>query len=794
MDKTEFAGLTRLDPGDSLATDGYSFQAVNPLITDRLLKLAVRTHRHDAHAPIADPADAPVVTLTANGSLPADADIAIGYTLIDSDGGETRLSPVTLVTTASAMEPPDLTPSYEVDNVGGVLTAGSYTYMMTLTDPYGETTPGPAFVVDVDPGTDTNAIRIIGLSDIVAGAEGATGWRMYKASSVGRFHFLAAGGAALDELFDDGMLCADCGVTPPTVNTTSVSQGIEVTIPDTVVNNATGVVAYRVYASVGGTFLSPSYVEQRDDFGVLIDYQDLVVEAGMPPDVSTSYGGAQKIDPDTELVDWHWKRPVADFAALPEPADPGDVRVTLNDGVPYVYTDEWHPFEAAAVNWKPAVADDGALPPAGNAVGDARVSLATRKIWLWTGAAWLVISSPPHTIINADGVPMPQRGMLQFLNALVEDDALNDRTVVTPEGGGGGGGGPLNVGDLLEWRDGAGVVRGTLGFQGLARYSEWYREEFDAPLSNWGSLDVEAVGGNMQPDASHPLNDDVYPRKGSGSSRQMWLDTQFTFPTLDFNAVGIGALGVDDTGWFLVIAQSPTDELSVELQYRVDGAEPFTNIQATPVDPGALVAGDEVIFSITREGDIMFFEVYNVTQDILLGDGQEIEVPAPILAYNGIPAIRSNIRALGSWQLAHFYADLITTDYQLQAASGSDEKILLTTAPSTTDWAALDSLGADWTADSAQVRLNDSGQLEFRGKLMKTAGTAPLADELIVTVEDPHYLPTTTWIATATGDSDGQDLGMLKFDAGTGTIRWVSGRSSDPATKSPFVVLDNIRL
>jgi hypothetical protein len=59
MRKTLFAGLTELDPSDSLAEDGYAFQQKNPRVTDHFLEIGAVTHRHDAHLPLADPTVAP---------------------------------------------------------------------------------------------------------------------------------------------------------------------------------------------------------------------------------------------------------------------------------------------------------------------------------------------------------------------------------------------------------------------------------------------------------------------------------------------------------------------------------------------------------------------------------------------------------------------------------------------------------------------------------------------------------------------------------------------------------------
>ena len=66
MQKTPFAGLTRLNPNESLSTDGFSFQDSNPALIDYFIQLAL-THRHDGHPPLADPVGAPSATVETSG-------------------------------------------------------------------------------------------------------------------------------------------------------------------------------------------------------------------------------------------------------------------------------------------------------------------------------------------------------------------------------------------------------------------------------------------------------------------------------------------------------------------------------------------------------------------------------------------------------------------------------------------------------------------------------------------------------------------------------------------------------
>lgn len=806
MLKTEFAGLTELEPGESLATDGYSFQSYNPVVIDRLLKLGARTHRHDAHPGLNNPADAPVLVLTANGSLPPNADIAIAYTLVDVDGGETKPSPTSLVTTSPPLDAPEDQPNADTDALGGHITAGTYTYAMTLTDPNGETTAGPPFLVNVDAGTDTNVITLSGLADIVASTPGATGWRIYKTSSVGQLHFLAAGGAALDDVVDDGLLCADCNVTPPTANSTSVSQGLQVTVPATVTNAQTGIVGYRVYASVGGVFSSPAYVEQRNDFGAVIDYTHIVVDVGQPPDVSTSYGGAQQIDPDTELLDWHWKRPVATAADLTEPADPGDARVVTADGTIWVFTDTWHEFQAPALNWKPAVANLAALPPLGdpgNAVGDVRLAIDTRVLWLFLADGWINITAPPHEI-RSDVATMPQRLGLQFINCDVADDVANNQTVITALGGGGGGGGApgtLNMGDAVAWVDGAGATQISLHAERENIDTAWFNDGFNDPLLDYVNQDhnVDTSGpGFLVPLPDHPLNADVRVRKG-GPGGDVRLDQeadaeQFHVHLLNFNVLGLGiaAGAVADSGIYMNLIQT-AGVFTVDVITRANNAAAWVTAAHHDVDPATLVADDDLTFTIRRENGSLTYGIWNETQGVPVLDYTNIPVPATVAAFQGTPAIWSNLTDLAAWNLNTLRAVIPTPVYRLYATAGGDTISIIDTTGDR-DWSQRGTVSMDWAWGGAMRLTPDGMGIELSGVITKQGGANPMADEVMFTIsgEGNFSWSNNASFPVVTGDQDGEELGFVKFDSNLGAFVWQEGRSSDPATKFPYVRLDGI--
>lgn len=401
MERTLFAGLTVLEPEEPFSTDDYSFQAQNPEVTDRLLEVGAVTHRHDAHTKLADPLVAPSAAVTASGTIPADSVFEFAYTLIDADRGETLESPEATIATGPAILEPEEPVVLLADYSSGFLRPDTYYYGLVYTDGAGgETELGAIATVDVDPGYASASVLISGLASGMALAS-AAGWRLYRARGGEQFTLLAAGGG--DTLTDDGTLCPDCTDTPVLVNTTQRNQGLRITIPPL----PSGATEWRLY----GTTLEG----QWDTFSLLasgvasgiVDLPSYVPEYGRPPSRSLALRGAAKINPDTDMLDFPWKRPVASA---------------------------------------------GALPASGNVDGDVRETLDTHHLWGWDedDEEWSDLTSGSGHIIRDEGTALAQRDILAFLGSgvTVTDDGAGGRTVVTiPGGSGGASGGSAFWGD-----------------------------------------------------------------------------------------------------------------------------------------------------------------------------------------------------------------------------------------------------------------------------------------------------------------------------------------------------------
>lgn len=342
MDRTPFAGLTVVAPDENIYEDGASFVSRNPRLTDYLLRLGAKTHRHNGLPGLSSPSQAPAVAVTEGGFLAPEITLHVGYTLVDADGGETMVSPLTTITTPAAMAPPSAAPGVSLAS-GGSLPIGAYYYAVAITDGRGgETTLGPAVTVSL---TRAQKITLTGLQALRA----PTGQSVVVYKSTGGAFYRVIETIA-DTWVDDGTPCADCTIEPQAVNTTFTEWALDIAVPSAAAQGATSV---RIYASTEVELVSPALVATLASGSLTTTMTTTQYGVGSPPPVSMSKGGANLIDPDTELIDWHWKRPVAASALLPA-GEPGDVRIvqTVDGPTPYAVGSA---SAAGPAGWKPLV-------------------------------------------------------------------------------------------------------------------------------------------------------------------------------------------------------------------------------------------------------------------------------------------------------------------------------------------------------------------------------------------------------------------------------------------------------
>jgi virginiamycin B lyase len=350
MEKTQFLGITILGPTDSIYDDNAAFINRDRIELDRAAQIGIKTHRHTGLPGLTNPVAAPSAEVVASGgAIASDLILNVGYTLQDNQQGETELSEVATVSTPSPLSIPQVAPSAVIDYSAGNLLTNSYYYAVTYTDGDGGETPlGPTVIAEREPGFPNGRVIVSNLTAGM-GLVGAAGWRLYRSIGGGLFGLLATGGAEDDEFIDDGSQSPDCSAHPPgdTVNTTNQVSTLYVTLPE-VDGDASFI---NLYASISGGFTGASLLGQYPlaSAGETIEFTQLDFLDSSPPDVNRSYGGAPKIDPDTELLDWHWKRPVKTVGELPsEGNEEGDVRAILEAEEPTVYmflNDEWKLLE-----------------------------------------------------------------------------------------------------------------------------------------------------------------------------------------------------------------------------------------------------------------------------------------------------------------------------------------------------------------------------------------------------------------------------------------------------------------
>lgn len=349
MEYTPFAGLTALDENDPIAIDGASFLIRNPHITDHLLQVGAVSHRHDAHAALPNPTHAVTGSISPTGGSLSNDTYAVTYTVMDSTGGETTPAPPLSLTVGVSLGAPTIAPIAVPDYTGGIMPAGVYYYAMTYTDGAGgETTIGPTTSVYVDPGFASGSVDLSGLATEL---HGAMSWRLWRSYEGADWHLVTEASTAT--FVDDGFDPPDNPARPPEQDTTNQQASIAVTLPTTAVEPALAQgTSINVYVSPDTAFIDPCLYAQLpiSAAGTTLSITDDTIQEGSPPHVSTATPGAAKIDPDTDILNWYWKAPVATATSLPTTGNnDGDARVTRDTSMIWI----WHASTHTWVQWNP---------------------------------------------------------------------------------------------------------------------------------------------------------------------------------------------------------------------------------------------------------------------------------------------------------------------------------------------------------------------------------------------------------------------------------------------------------
>jgi hypothetical protein len=334
VERTQFAGLLVLEPGESINEGSGAFIGTDRKTIDHFLQIGAKTHRHTGLNGLTNPAAAPGASIIASGgTISADLAISLGYTLEDENSGETMLSPVAVVSTQPPLSSPVAAPSAVANYAGGSLLVNTYYYALTWGDGEGGETPlGASVNVERAPGFASGRVQLSNLNYGMVAA-GAKEWRLYRATGGGSYYLLTTGGTGASTFTDDGSHSLDCSTTPPAgeENTTVGINTLLVTLPSGV---QAGTTFINLYASVTSDFSGGSLIGRYPvaSAGHVAAFSSLSFGETSPPPVNLSIGGAHQIDPDTELLEWHWKRPVTASGLLGS-GTMGDVKLSEQDGL-----------------------------------------------------------------------------------------------------------------------------------------------------------------------------------------------------------------------------------------------------------------------------------------------------------------------------------------------------------------------------------------------------------------------------------------------------------------------------
>ena len=353
MTLTPFAGLEILAPGAPLSTDSWRFQSIDPSLIDFFLEIGAQTHRHDELPGLVNPnTEVELTQEPTGGALPPDTTVYACFTKVDALGGETLSSKPVSIKTAAGFANPANAPTLTPNLTAGNLLASNYAYAVTVIDGEGgETALGPPSTYTLATGYAHAEIDVEGLKAIMEEVSG-TGWRLWRSLNGGPWDLIAKGTAAT--FLDNGEEEVDCNVSPPESSTIKGKALIQVVVAEP--SETPAATNWKLYLSTSSSFTSPSYVATYplSEYGKTLTFTELPLLPGEPPKVSSSVKHANKIDPDKDLVEWHWKRPVLNLAALEalsgeNAPEEFDIRVTEEEREIWIYkSGTWESLKTAS--------------------------------------------------------------------------------------------------------------------------------------------------------------------------------------------------------------------------------------------------------------------------------------------------------------------------------------------------------------------------------------------------------------------------------------------------------------
>jgi hypothetical protein len=304
-ERTPGFGLSALGPGDDPTEESYKYFYRDRYTIDSILLRSLRHDHRGIDEALVEPTTGLSLTLddSIGGVIPASRRVYYRYSLVDTNGTETKGSATTFVDTPTAISAPGAPAGMTTTTTGGTLLPGSYYYRLSAYVDVNtqESLTGDSGFKVIPVGTSTNKITF-NLPSLPAGA---TGFNIYRRKPGGDFGYLTSIDMNVatppSSFTDDGSITDDCLRRLPTTNTANSSNAVIVSIP-----GATPVVpvgyTWKIYRSYSGSWTNSLLVhvveETSEGSGIITPtYTDLglATSSGSPLEVSPNFEGPGKI-------------------------------------------------------------------------------------------------------------------------------------------------------------------------------------------------------------------------------------------------------------------------------------------------------------------------------------------------------------------------------------------------------------------------------------------------------------------------------------------------------------------
>lgn len=408
----------------------------------------------------------------------------------------------------------------------------------------------------------------------------------------------------------------------------------------------------------------------------------------------------------------------------------------------------------------------------------------------------------------ATAADLPATGNADQDIRMTEDDATLHRWLATDSSWhvvGGGGGGTLQLGAAAAtWvklnGDSAIELIGEERFDHFSLVSDGFDVD-GSPPAGWSNVNLAASGG-VETVLASGNSTDIVTYHGSGSDMIVngEISLDYTVEIDNYYRIGV-TFGHGAIGLFGMIDRN-NGRLSIKIRRANTGAE------ADYVELAGVADGGPEGWTLPAVGDGGTLTLTRTHNDLTLNDSRQdvtvnATVPVGDQATWGDGIVDTVGQALrwevaGAFTIDNFMVTRYDTHYQLKVrftnVFGTVTTFFLVDDTGKAPEVAVTNFGANWQAGAAPPSgsRDVSGNIHLRGRIEKDAGAAPVANETICTLPASLKPAADQLLTVVTGDADGMSVGIISIAAASGVVKWLSGTSTDPATKSPYVRFDGL--